>query len=120
MDAPNPSSMPTFANRTPLHIGAVGLKVRDIEGVTGFYRDVLGLAMLDRTNERTTLGAGGVALVHLEDRPDAAPDDRARRASITLLSSCRRAAISRVGFCTSPGTRWHSRAHPTIIGRAHV
>src|SRR5262245_6444634 len=75
MDVPNPSSMPTFANRTPLHIGAVGLKVRDIEGVTGFYRDVLGLAMLDRTNERTTLGAGGVALVHLEDRPDAAPDD---------------------------------------------
>jgi len=75
MDAPNPSSIPTFANRTPLHIGAVGLKVREIEGVTAFYRDVLGLAVLDRTNERTTLGAGGVPFVHLEHRPDAMPDD---------------------------------------------
>jgi catechol 2,3-dioxygenase len=76
MDAPNPSSIPTFANRTPLHIGAVGLKVREIEGVTGFYRNVLGLGVLERTNERTTLGAGGVPLVHLEHRPDAIPDDQ--------------------------------------------
>ena len=75
MDAPNPSSIPTFANRTPLHIGAVGLKVREIEGVTAFYRDALGLAVLDRTNERTTLGAGGVPFVHLGHRPDAMPDD---------------------------------------------
>ncbi len=76
MDAPNPSSIPTFANRTPLHIGAVGLKVRDIEGVTGFYRDVLGLAVLDRADERTALGAGGVPFVHLEHRSDARPDDQ--------------------------------------------
>jgi len=76
MDAPNPSSMPTFANRTPLHIGAVGLKVRDIEAVSRFYRDVLGLAVLDRGNDRTALGAGGMPFVHLEYRPDAAPDDQ--------------------------------------------
>ena len=76
MDAANPSSIPTFANRTPLHIGAVGLKVRDIEGVTGFYRDVLGLDVLDRANERTALGAGGVPFVHLEHRADARPDDQ--------------------------------------------
>src|SRR5438552_2874623 len=76
MDAANPSSIPTFANRTPLHIGAVGLKVRDIEGVTGFYRDVLGLDVLDRANERTALGAGGVPFVHLEHRCDARPDDQ--------------------------------------------
>src|SRR5438067_4851630 len=76
MDAANPSSIPTCANRTPLHIGAVGLKVRDIEGVTGFYRDVLGLDVLDRANERTALGAGGVPFVHLEHRCDARPDDQ--------------------------------------------
>ena len=29
MDAPNPSALPTFASRTPLHIGAIGLKVRE-------------------------------------------------------------------------------------------
>ena len=75
MDAPNPSATPTFASRTPLHIGAVGLKVRDLDRVTSFYRDVLGLAVLDRAKDATALGAGGVRLVHLEHRPNAAPDD---------------------------------------------
>src|SRR5260370_20157110 len=76
MDAPNPSGIPTYANRTPLHIGAVGLKVHDIEAVSRFYPEVLGLAVLDRGNDRTALGAGGVPVVHLEHRPDAVPDDQ--------------------------------------------
>jgi catechol 2,3-dioxygenase len=75
MDAPNPSSTPTFASRTPLHIGAVGLKVRDLDRVTSFYRDVLGLAVLERGKDATALGAGGVPFVHLEYRPNAKPDD---------------------------------------------
>ena len=75
MDAPNPSATPTFASRTPLHIGAVGLKVRDLDRLTGFYRDVLGLSVLDRSTDGAALGAGGVPLVHLEHRPDAKPDD---------------------------------------------
>src|SRR5258707_884143 len=33
MDAPNPSSTVTFANRTPLRIGAVGLKARDLDNL---------------------------------------------------------------------------------------
>src|SRR6516165_3718895 len=75
MDAPNPSATPTFASRTPLHIGAVGLRVRDLDRVTSFYRDVLGLAVLDRGNDATALGAGGVRFVHLEHAPNAEPDD---------------------------------------------
>jgi catechol 2,3-dioxygenase len=75
MDAPNPSATPTFASRTPLHIGAVGLKVRDLDRVTGFYRDLLGLGVLDRGVDRTALGAGGVAFVHLEHEPGIKPDD---------------------------------------------
>jgi catechol 2,3-dioxygenase len=75
MDAPNPSATPTFASRTPLHIGAVALKVRDLDRLTAFYRDVLGLAVLDRSLQGAVLGAGGVAFVHLEHRPDAKPDD---------------------------------------------
>jgi catechol 2,3-dioxygenase len=75
MDAPNPSATPTFASRTPLHIGAVGLKVRDLDRLTGFYRDVLGLSVLDRSKDGSALGAGDVSLVHLEHRPEAAPDD---------------------------------------------
>jgi catechol 2,3-dioxygenase len=75
MDAPNPSATPTFASRTPLHIGAVGLKVRDLDRLTGFYRDLLGLAVLDRDKDRTVLGAGGAAFVHLEHEPGVKPDD---------------------------------------------
>jgi catechol 2,3-dioxygenase len=75
MDAPNPSATPTFASRTPLHIGAIGLKVRDLARLTGFYREVLGLVVLEHGNDRATLGAGGVPLVELEHQPDAKPDD---------------------------------------------
>jgi catechol 2,3-dioxygenase len=75
VDAANPSATPTFASRTPLHIGAIGLKVRDIDRLTSYYRDVLGLSVLDRGQAGATLGAGGVALVHLEHQPHAKPDD---------------------------------------------
>ena len=75
MDAPNPSATPTFASRTPLHVGAYALKVRDLDRLTGFYRDVLGLAVLDQTKDGAVLGAGGVPFVHLEHRANAKPDD---------------------------------------------
>ncbi len=75
MDAANPSATPTFASRTPLHIGAIGLKVRDLDRLTNYYRDVLGLSVLDRGTEGATLGAGGVPLVQIEHRANAKPDD---------------------------------------------
>jgi catechol 2,3-dioxygenase len=75
MDAPNPSATPTFASRTPLHVGAVALKVHDLDRIAAFYRDVLGLAVLDRGKVGAILGAGGVPLVHLAHDADAKPDD---------------------------------------------
>jgi len=75
MDAPNPSASPTFANRTPLRIGAVGLKARDLNRLTAFYRDAIGLSVLDRGAKHARLGAGGVTLLELEHTPDAKPDD---------------------------------------------
>jgi catechol 2,3-dioxygenase len=75
MDAPNPSATPTFASRTPLHVACIGLEVRDLERLTSFYRDVLGLAVLDSGEESVVLGAGGVPIVHLQHRPNAKPDD---------------------------------------------
>jgi catechol 2,3-dioxygenase len=67
--------MPTFASRTPLHISAVALKVRDLDRLTIFYRDALGLAVLDQGKDAAVLGAGGVPFVHLEHSPGAKPDD---------------------------------------------
>jgi catechol 2,3-dioxygenase len=60
-----------LANRTPMRIGSVALRVRDLEKMTSYYRDVLGLAVLERTGAQARLGAGGVALLTLEHRPAA-------------------------------------------------
>jgi len=75
MDAPNPSATPTFASRTPLHIGAVSLKTRNLEELAVFYGEALGLSVMRREERGATLGAGGVPLVELELQPAARPDD---------------------------------------------
>lgn len=75
MDAPTPSATPTFASRTPLHVGAIGLIARDLDRLTNFYRDLLGLTVLERSSKLAKLGAGGVTLIEIEHRPDALPDD---------------------------------------------
>jgi catechol 2,3-dioxygenase len=76
MDAPNPSAIPTAASRAPLHIGAIGLVARDLDGLAGFYQHLLGLTMLERTGTFARLGTtGGVTLIEIEHRPDAPPDD---------------------------------------------
>ena len=75
MDAQNPSASVTFANRTPLRIGAVGLKARDLSRLVDFYRDAIGLHVIDRDTKTARLGAGGVTLLELEAAPAATPDD---------------------------------------------
>jgi len=75
MDAPNPSAIPTAASRAPIHIGAVGMVVRDLDRVTAYYRDVLGLTVQEHTRQVATLGVGAVTLLELIHRPDALPDD---------------------------------------------
>src|ERR1700730_2168843 len=75
MDALNPSATPTFATATPLHIAAVGLKVRDLDRTAAYYRDVIGLDLLERTQGLGRLGAGGVPLLELTQRAELRPDD---------------------------------------------
>jgi len=75
MDAPNPSSQVTYANRTPLRIGSVGLKARDLSRLTDFYHQAIGLQLIDRDSKSARLGAGGVTLLALESAPSATPDD---------------------------------------------
>jgi len=53
-------------------IGRAALRVADLDETTAFYRDVVGLAVLDRTAERATLGVDGTPLLVVErdaDRP---------------------------------------------------
>jgi len=75
MDATNPSATPTAASRTPLHIGRVGLIVRNLDRMSSYYCDMLGLTELERNKDKATLGVGDVALLELTQRPSALPDD---------------------------------------------
>lgn len=51
---------------SPVHIGAVSLRVRDLPGLTAFYRDAIGLSTISESAQESVLGAGGVPLVRLE------------------------------------------------------
>ena len=67
---------PTFANRTPMRVGMVTLRVRDLDLVANYYRDAIGLTVMQRSATGARLGSGGVALLDLERREGAAREAR--------------------------------------------
>lgn len=77
MDAVDSSARPSLAVEAPIHIGAYALFVRDLLRCAEFYRHAIGLDLLAQERARAVLGAGGVPLLHLEERPEAKPDDKA-------------------------------------------
>jgi catechol 2,3-dioxygenase len=54
-------------------IGTVTLRVSDADRSIAWYRDMMGMELIDRAPERLSLGAGGKAFLNLEVRPDAPP-----------------------------------------------
>ena len=87
-----PTAGPGFASKTPIRIGAAALKVRDIERMTGYYRDVIGLSVLARGAASVTLGTAEGALLTLEPKPGAAlePPTAAGLFHIAFLMPSRR------------------------------
>ena len=67
---------PTFANRTPMRVGMVTMRVRNVDLVADFYRDVIGLTVMERSATGALLGAGGVRLLALAAHPQAATESR--------------------------------------------
>jgi len=65
------------ASVDPIAIGAVALTVRDLDQLSRFYQDVVGLELIERTPDTARLGAGGTAFLELQHRPDALPRDPA-------------------------------------------
>nr|WP_295462640.1 VOC family protein [Mesorhizobium sp.] len=59
----------------PLHIGAVRLKVRDLDAVSAFYQTVLGLTSIETGDRRVTLGTGATPLLELVGDPTLANFD---------------------------------------------
>lgn len=63
-------------DRAPMRIGRVRLKVRDLARVSEFYRQALGMSLLDQTGNRATLGTPSEPLLDLIGAPGLAPSDR--------------------------------------------
>jgi len=53
------------------HIGRTALRVNDLSELTGFYRDVVGLSVLRRSDTRSELGVENAPLLVLEGDADA-------------------------------------------------
>jgi catechol 2,3-dioxygenase len=54
-------------------LGVAALTVSDLEGVGGFYEEVLGFEVLGRNDHEWVLGAGGTPLLLLSELPGARP-----------------------------------------------
>jgi catechol 2,3-dioxygenase len=66
MSATVESRAGTEALDAPVHIGAVSLRVSDLPGLTAFYRDAIGLALIRQSADEVVLGIGDEPLVKLE------------------------------------------------------
>ena len=67
---------PTYASRTPMRVGMVTLRVKNLDKVADYYRDVIGLTVMERSATAARLGTAGITLLVLEARPDAAIEPR--------------------------------------------
>src|SRR5690606_22448839 len=59
----------------PLRIGAVTLNARNLDELSRYYQQVVGLKVLDRDAGSVRLGAGSTLLLELISNPDAVPRD---------------------------------------------
>ena len=68
-------STPTNSDTLPqgTRVGRTALRVGDLEEMTGFYRDVVGLAIHERSGSRIVLGAPEQPLLELLEDPSASP-----------------------------------------------
>lgn len=64
-----------FAATTPVSIAGIGLKARDAEGLSAYYRELLGLEELSRDGNQLVLGAGDRALLTIEEDKALRPDN---------------------------------------------
>src|SRR3954468_20296528 len=67
---------PTYARRQPVRVGMVTLRVKNLDKVSDYYRDVLGLTVMERAATAAKLGTAGITLLVLEARPDAEIEPR--------------------------------------------
>lgn len=64
-----------FAARTSTHVAEVALKARNVGALSNYYRELLGLEELARSNNEIVLGAGDRRLLTIEEDRALLPDD---------------------------------------------
>jgi catechol 2,3-dioxygenase len=74
MDAPG-AVLRQGKAKAPMSIAAVALAVRDLDAVAAFYRDVIGLSIIDQSHGFVSLGVDGTTLIELLHHPDALSDN---------------------------------------------
>lgn len=62
-----------FAFDRPAHVGETRLAVRDLDLLTRYYRDAIGLEVLEKNSLSAVLGAGGRPFLHLVSGKDIRP-----------------------------------------------
>lgn len=72
--APAPAGITSAGSS--LRIGRVALTVRDLDRVSRFYQDIVGLALIGADAQGHCLGAGGMVLLELRQDPQARLADR--------------------------------------------
>jgi catechol 2,3-dioxygenase len=92
------------AHDAPFHIGAVTLRARDLAGLTAFYRDAIGLRLIDQTPGTATLGVADVALVRLLEGAER-PTSPAGLFHLALLLPSRAALADWVAHAAATGIR---------------
>jgi catechol 2,3-dioxygenase len=90
------------SHNSPMHIGSVTLRARDMAGLAAFYESEIGLDRIAALPDRVSLGSGGVPYLHI----DAAPDGEAERSGAAGLFHTAFLLPDRASL-----GRWFLRAH---------
>lgn len=75
-DAALSSEAESFALTRPIHVGRSHLVVSDLDTVSSFYQDMLGLSLVDKSASGVTLGAGTRPLLTLTTARDVSRQPR--------------------------------------------
>jgi catechol 2,3-dioxygenase len=65
-----------FAVTAPISVGEAALRVRNLDAMVAYYRDAIGLSVIERDAASARMGAGGVVLLHLVAAPKASLEPR--------------------------------------------
>jgi catechol 2,3-dioxygenase len=106
----------------PLRIGSVRLKVRDLDAVSAYYKALLGLTEISRSDREVVLGTGSTPLLVLAGDADLKANDR-RQAGLfhpAFLMPTRRDLARWVAHVRDEGIRLHGASDHIVSEALYV